>query len=140
MNKLITNEFILQRIKVTVKSFATFIALQVFEFWRIYGELWNVTNLSALQLLINNENDRFELLCQKENICTSSEKKFKDDVEFPLVHIKSSSCFIKEKEEGLDETCLFQTAWKEWDTEHQWSRTTNWYQQHKKQTKFIEDH
>lgn len=47
---------------------------------------------------------------------------------------------IKEKEEGLDETCLFQTAWKEWDTEHQWSRTTNWYQQHKKQTKFIEDH
>lgn len=37
-------------------------------------------------------------------------KKFKDDVEFPLFHIKSSSCFIKEKEEGLDETCLFQTA------------------------------
>ena len=53
MNKLITNEFILQRIKVTVKSFATFIALQVFEFWRIYGELCEQIEMLQFLALYN---------------------------------------------------------------------------------------
>lgn len=53
MNKLITNEFILQRIKVTVKSFATFIALQVFEFWRIYGELCEQIEMLQILALYN---------------------------------------------------------------------------------------
>lgn len=53
MNKLITNEFILQRIKVTVKSFATFIALQVFEFWRICGELCEQIEMLQILALYN---------------------------------------------------------------------------------------
>lgn len=141
MNKLITNEF--QRIKVTVKSFATFIALQVFEFWRIYGELCEQIEMLQIlalynYLLITKMTD-LNYFVRKKIYVQALKKSSKMTLNFHSPISNQVLASLRRKKRVWMKLVSFKQHEKN-ETEHQWSRTTNWYQQHKKQTKFIEDH